>query len=313
MSTHYEILGVSQDASEGEIKKAYRQLSLQYHPDRNPDPSVQEKYKLINDAYDVLSDPQQKAEYDNVQKYGGGFPMGGPGGGVHDIFNMMFGMGFPGGGGGGMEHGFPGGPGIRIFHNGIPVNGGGGFHEHIFKQMHKPQPIIKHVEITLEQCYHGATLQISVERQVAENMITYVETELMDITIPRGMDETDVMVIRNKGHSNSSGMSGDLKITFAVINTSIFKRSGMDLVYTKHISLKDALCGFSFEINHLNGKTLNMNNLTNSAVIKPNYKKVVPGLGMIQGDQTGSLIVELVVDFPDSLTPEQIETLKTIL
>jgi|UniRef100_A0A6C0DXG5 DnaJ-class molecular chaperone len=309
MPTHYEILGVSSDAGEGEIKKAYRQLSLQYHPDRNPDPSVQEKYKLINDAYDVLSDPQQKEKYDHEQKYGEGFHHVDLNGGVHDIFNMMFGMGFPGG----VEHGFAGGPGIRIFHNGMQMNGGGGFHEHIFKQLHKPQPIIKHVEITLEQCYHGATIQVSIDRQVSVNMINYIETELMDITIPRGTDETDVMLIRNKGHSISDDIRGDLKITFSVINNTIFRRSGMDLVFTKHITLKESLCGFSFEINHLNGKTLNMNNLTNSAVIKPNYKKVVPGLGFIQGDQTGSLMVELVVDFPDTLTSMQIEALRSIL
>jgi DnaJ-class molecular chaperone len=312
MPTHYEILGVSQDAGDNEIKKAYRQLSLQYHPDRNPDPSVEEKYKLINDAYDVLSDSQLKHNYDNTLKFGEGFQdMGIHGNGIHDIFSMMFGMGFPpGGGGGGMEHMFAGGPGIRIFHNGMPVNG---FHENIFKQLHKPPPIIKTVEITMEQSFHGETVQVAVDRQVCENGVNYTVTEVIDIEIPRGTNDTDVLVIRNKGHALSNDIQGDLKLMFKIINNTIFKRNGLDLIYTKHISLKDALCGFSFEINHLNGKILNMNNLTNKTVIKPDYKKVVPGLGFIQNETIGSLIVELIVDFPDALSETQISALKNIL
>jgi DnaJ-class molecular chaperone len=312
MSTHYDILGVSQTAGDAEIKKAYRQLSLQYHPDRNPDPSVKDKYKLINDAYDVLSDPQLKEQYDHKLKYGDGFQEmgfshGGPGG-VHDILNMMFSMGgFPGG-----EQMFAGGggPGIHIFHNGVPVNG---FHDHMFRQLHKPPPIVKAVEITMEQSYHGATIPVSIDRQVSENGLQYMVSEILDIEIPRGTSESDVLILRNKGHSVSSDVQGDLKLTFKIINNTIFTRNGLDLIYTKHISLKDALCGFSFEINHLNGKILNMNNRTNHTVIKPGYKKVVPGLGFIQNEMIGSLILELIVDFPDSLTVEQVESLKHIL
>ena len=97
MPTHYETLGVSKDASEGDIKKAYRSLSLKYHPDRNPDPSVQEKYKAINDAYDILSDSQTKKQYDQELQFGPGFQSMGHGGmggsgdpnDIHNLFNMM--------------------------------------------------------------------------------------------------------------------------------------------------------------------------------------------------------------------------------
>jgi DnaJ-class molecular chaperone len=319
MPTHYETLGVSKDASESEIKKAYRALSLKYHPDRNPDPAVQEKYKAINDAYDILSDSQTKQQYDHELQFGAGFhPMGpggmGPGGmggdDIQQFFNMMFGGPF-----GGMP-GMQGmdGPGIRIFHSGPGGPFPGGFHQFPgggFQQ--KPAPIIKTVEVTMEQIYHGASIQIQIERQVTQNMIRYNETLPISITIPRGIEDNECMIIRGQGHSISDDMAGDIKVTFSMINDTVFKRQGQDIVYTKQLTLKEALCGFAFEIKHLNGKTLNMSNVSNVAVIKPNFKKVVPGLGFVKNGQTGNLIIELLVDFPDSLTPEQIDKLREIL
>jgi molecular chaperone DnaJ len=320
MPTHYETLGISKDANETEIKKAYRTLSLKYHPDRNPDPSVQETYKAINDAYDVLSDPQTKQQYDHEVQFGQGFhPMGHGGDGMADInniFNMMFGGGFPGMGH--MNEGFPGGPGVRIFHSGFPgagggFPGGGGFPEHIFQQFNKPASIIKNVEITLEQVYHGATVQVEIDRQVTRNMMRHQENLKLSVTVPQGIDDNEVMIIRGQGHSISDDICGDVKIVFSIKNDTIFKRQGQDLVYLKHLTLKESLCGFAFEIQHINGKTLNMNNLANSAIIKPNFKKVVPGLGLVKNGQTGNLIIELMVDFPDSLTKEQIDKLRDIL
>jgi DnaJ-class molecular chaperone len=326
MPTHYEVLGVSQDASEGDIKKAYRKLSLQYHPDRNPDPSVGDKYKSINDAYEILSDPQSREQYNMELKFGGpggaggfgaGFhPMGGDGmADINNIFNMMFGGGIPGmpgmGGFPGMGgRGFQGGPGIHVFHSGMP---GGGMQEHIFQQLNKPPPIVKNVEITLEQAYHGASITINIEKQVSKNMIRYQEHQDISITIPQGIEENEVMVLRGQGHSISDDLQGDVKITFSIKNDTIFKRQGSDLIYAKNLILKESLCGFAFEIQHLNGKTLNMNNMSNPTIVKPNYKKVVPGLGFIKNGQTGNLIIELMVDFPDSLTGEQMDKLKEIL
>jgi len=122
-----------------------------------------------------------------------------------------------------------------------------------------------------------------------------------------------MMILRGEGNSISDDNVGDVKIVFSIKNDSVFTRQGQDLIYTKHLSLKESLCGFSFEIRHLNGKTLNMTNSSNVAVIKPNFKKIVPGLGFFKNGQTGNLIIELLVDFPDSLTKEQMESLREIL
>jgi DnaJ-class molecular chaperone len=333
MSNHYEILGVSKDASETDIKKAYRKLSLQYHPDRNPDPEATEKYKSINEAHEILSDPQKRRQYNMELQFGGnggmnmggmnmgGMNMGGMnmGGDINDIFNMMF------SGMGGMPMGgMNGGPNVRVFHTGFPGGGfpgggfpGGGFPgggiETFFQQMHKPPPIQKTISITLEQAYQGTTVSLDIEKQVIKDGMQVHELDTIQFAIPAGITENDTVILPGLGHAVSEDIQGDIKVTIRIDNNTIFTRHGMDLVYIKHISLKEALCGFAFDITHLNGKTLNMNNLSNPSIIKPNFKKVVPGLGMVKNGQTGNLVIELVIDFPDTLTTEQVASLQTIL
>lgn len=326
MTTHYEILGVSKEANENEIKKAYRKLSLQYHPDRNPDPEATEKYKAINEAYEVLGDSQKREQYNmELQFGGGGFPgggfpgggfpggvhMGGMGGNMGDIFNMMFSGGFPGGGfpGGG----FPGGPGIRIFHSGFPGGGGGDGIEQLFQQLHRPPSISTQVSISLEQAYTGTTLPVNIEKQVVKNNIQYIEVETIHVTIPSGIENNETILLKHQGHSIHENIRGDVKITVQIQNNTSFIRQGMDLIYKKNITLKESLCGFGFEIQHLNGKLLNMNNYSTPCVVKPTYKKVVPGLGMNKNGQTGNLIIEVEIDFPDMLSKEQTEKLREIL
>jgi DnaJ family protein B protein 4 len=87
----------------------------------------------------------------------------------------------------------------------------------------------------------------------------------------------------------------------------------MDLVYRKQLTLKEALTGFSFEVPHVNGKMLAINNKTNSTVVHPNYKKVIPNLGMSRNNVSGNLIIEFDVVFPETLTKEQIDVLSNIL
>jgi DnaJ-class molecular chaperone len=285
-------------------------LSLQYHPDRNPDPEATEKYKAINEAHEILSDSQKREQYNMELQFGArGMP---DEGGMNDIFNMMFGGGggFPGGG-------FPGGPNIRAFHvGGFPGGGmfpGGGGIEQIFQQMSKPPPISKQISISLEQVYTGTTVQFDIEMTTIHNNTRIQETVNMTIVIPPGINENETLIISGKGNCGQNNNRGDIHISVKIENNTIFTRNDMDLIFTKHISLKESLCGFGFEITHLNGKSLNMNNSANPSIVKPNFKKVVPGLGMNKNNQTGNLIIELIIDFPDSLTEQQIEGLRNLL
>jgi DnaJ-class molecular chaperone len=139
-----------------------------------------------------------------------------------------------------------------------------------------------------------------------------MESETVYINIPKGIDDNETVTLHDKGNIIND-RKGEVRITFRVINNTPFKRSGLDLIYHQKINLKEALCGFSFEIIHLNGKKLCLNNNSNPTVIKPNFKKIVPNLGMNREESVGNMIIDFEVEFPDSLTKEQVETLSNIL
>lgn len=313
--SHYETLSVSKDSEPTEIKKKYRELSLRYHPDRNKSSDANQKFQEISSAYETLSDPEKRRQYDAEQSgmhFGGGFPAGFPSGfpggaqfthmssmdghnDINEIFNMVFGGGFPGMGGG-MGGGIPG---VRVFHGG-----------NMFQQMQKPPAIIKNIKISMEQSYQGANVPIEIERWTHNGDIKVSEIETIYLAIPAGIDNGEIMILRDQGHSVNAEIKGDVKLVINVENSTPFIRHGLDLIFKKTISLKESLCGFSFEILHLNGKTLCLNNHTNHTIIKPNFKKVIPTMGIARENNTGNLIIEFDVEFPDTLSREQIDLLK---
>lgn len=322
-SNYYEILGVGKDASEQEIKKAYRALSLKWHPDRNSSPEAQSKFQEISQAYESLSDANKRSEYndelDGVNR--GPFfrtnSMAEPD--IGDIFNMVFGQ----------ASGGPFGQGGPIFqqHFGEPLfsQGGQGPKIHIFRgsqgfpqaffqhQMQKPPPIIKTVEITFEQSYSGCVLHVEVEKWTLQHDLKINEMEMVYVNIPAGVDQDELIVLRDCGNTVSPELKGDIKFVVKITPSPIFERYGMDLIFKKQITLKESLTGFSFELPHVSGKMLCLNNNTNRTIIKPNYKKVISNLGMVRDGNSGNLIIEFSVAFPDSLTVEQMNALSHIL
>jgi DnaJ family protein B protein 4 len=323
MGNFYEILGVSQEAQDNEIKKAYRSLSLKYHPDRNQEEGSKEKFQAISEAYETLSDKSKREQYDMELKFG---KMGGMGGmdefsDINNIFNMMFGGGGMmhgmGGMGGipGMMHGMGGMggiPGIRIFHTNS--NGPGNFHAEFSTNFSQPPPpIVKTVQVTLEQCYQGVSLPVEIEKWSIINNMKVNEIETIIVTIPPSMDEGYTLLINKKGNKINDNIIGDVKILIKITPNNLFKRQGLDLILQKKIKLKEALCGFSFDIPHINGKTFALNNTNNPTIIKPGFKKVIPNLGMVRENTTGNLIVELEIEFPESLTAEQLKIISDTL
>jgi DnaJ-class molecular chaperone len=320
MTNHYETLGLSKEANDTEIKKAYRKLSLQYHPDRNSTEEAVEKMHTINSAYEVLSDKEKRSQYDNELEFGNG--------GMHfqhmnsmdeftdinQLFNMMFG-GMPGGGpfGGGLHTFHNGGPGIRIFHS----SGGPGNFRAEFSQSfhhHSPPPAIeKTVELTLEQCFCGCSIPIDIEKWTILNGSKIHEYENITVNFPPGIDESDTLLLRGQGNIINENLKGDVHLKIKIINRTPFKRQGLDLIFQKKLSLKEALCGFIFDIPHLNGKTFALNNTANPSVVYPGFKKVIPNLGMTKESVTGNLIIDLDIEFPDKFSEEQIEALKKVL
>jgi len=212
----YETLGVSENASADEIKKAYRKLARKYHPDINKDESAVDKFKEINAAYEVLSDDEKKAQYDQFgdQMFGGqnfhDFAQG-QGGGVDldEILRQMF-----GGGGGGFSGGAQGGFGGF---------GGGGF---------GTPDLDVHARITVPfmTAIQGGKYSINVEGKS------------FDIKIPAGIKSGETLRVRGKGKTYQ-GHQGDVLIKVDVADSPEYERKGQDLYKTFDVPLKEALFG----------------------------------------------------------------------
>jgi DnaJ-class molecular chaperone len=308
----YNILGVGETSSKEEIKKSYRTLSLKWHPDRNPN-NIEEavsKIQKINEAYETLSDDQKRSEYDNMNKnpfmrmnsHGGGGGMEMPFQDMNEIFSNLFGGGNPFGQFN--MRGVPPGAKIHVFHGGQQMGFIPGFQ--------KPTPIIKHININMEQVLNGATIPVDIERWLIENNNKIFEHETLYISIPKGIDDNEIILIRDKGNILNDDIKGDVKLFIKIENTTGFERKGLDLLINKSISLKEALCGFTFELKYINGKTYTLNNISGN-IIPPNYIKVIPNMGLTREAHTGNLLITFQVEFPEKLSDEKMNALKEIL
>tara|TARA_Y100000741_G_scaffold362874_1_gene349705 strand:- start:368 stop:1327 length:960 start_codon:yes stop_codon:yes gene_type:complete len=317
---YYKVLGVKEDSDQNEIKKAYRKLSLKYHPDKATGDA--EKFKEINEAFQHLGDTEKRSQYDFMKKNkrmgGNGMP---PGmqfpGGLNEVFNMFFnegnineGMPFMGGP---TVFPFPGMQQGQVFVNGRPINPRNLHRMGSFsKTFQKPTPIIKHIDISLEQAYIGLKYPLNIERWIKINDVRKIEKEKVYVDIPQGVDDNEMIILKEQGNELGGVMKGDIKVFIRIKNDTNFVREGLHLRYKNKISLKDALTGFKHDIKHLNGKTYTINN-ENSLVVQPNSSTVIENMGMKRGEHIGNLIIQFEVEFPRKLTDEQKEKIKEIL
>lgn len=307
----YELLEVKNNASYEEIKKAYRKLSLKHHPDKTKGDDA--FFKEINEAYSVLSDNQKRTEYD--MKLNGKF--------THhdsykhfnpeDIMNIFLNMHMQN------ESNMPffnifqkntesqdkqnNQPNIQFFRNGIPIN---------INNFQKPTPIIKTIEITLEESYNGCKKPLEFERWIIQGNIKAIEKETIYVTIPIGVDDNEIIIIKDKGNIISDTIKGDIKISIKIKNTSPFIRNGLNLMFNKTITFKESICGFNFDLPYFNNKTFKVNNIGGN-IIHNGDEKIIPELGMVRDEHKGNLIIHFNVIYPNTLSNEQIEALEKIL
>ena len=305
MDNPYETLQVKENASQDEIKKAYRKLSLMFHPDRNnnsPDSTI--KFQKINAAYELIGNEEKRKLY-AMQNKGNSFSQHPP----NVFYNTT-------------NQEFDPSEILNFFSNNFfnttaSVNGvkmGNNMFnmDNLKQKFAKPTPIIKTETITLSKAYTGYNMPIEITRWIIENDLKREETETIYMPIPPGVDNNEIIILREKGNVLTDTNKGEIKVFIKIHNDTEFIRNGLELVLNKTIGLKDALCGFGFDMNYLDGRVFKINNTTGN-IITNNYNKVLKGMGMKRDNHIGNLIINFTVTFPEQLTSEQVQALREIL
>ncbi|MDY6055246.1 J domain-containing protein [Micrococcus sp.] len=293
----YATLGVSKDASESDIKKAYRKLARTHHPDQNAgNEEASRRFKEISEAYSVLSDPKDRQEYDALRAMGGGGARftapGGGGGGFEDVFGDMFGGGgtrFRTSQGGGPDlsdllGAFTGGAGG--FGGGAGGFGGGGFGG----GFGQPQPT-KGADRTATTTisFRGAVQGTTVSLRAADG-------ETVEVKIPAGIRDGQKVRARGKGSPGTAGR-GDLIVTVQVREHKFFHRDGDDLRITVPVTVAEAALGATVEVPTLDGSV----KVKVPAGSQSGRRLRLKGRGVASAKHTGDLIVELQVVVPTDL------------
>jgi len=317
---------VEQDASEKEIKKAYRKLAVKHHPDKGGD---EHKFKEISAAYEILSDSEKRAKYD---KYGlDGVTDESPGHTHDDLFSMFF-------GGGGSSRRQSGPRKAESVHHPLKVSLEDLYNGKTVKLGITRQVIIGKPTKCISCNGEGAVIEI---RQIAMGMVQQIqrkcplcgghghraqfkkERKVLEVHVPQGAKHQQKITFRGMGDETPNMEPGDVHFVVQETEHELFKRKGADLLLTKTVSLNEALCGFEWQIEHLDGRHLVLQSLPGQ-VIQPEdadgrpYVKIVPNEGMPSLGSPfvkGNLYVLFRVEFPtpQQLTPEILKALKITL
>ena len=265
----YKILGVAKDVSDAELKKVYRKLARQYHPDSNPgDAKAEAKFKEISEAYSVLSDPAQRKEYDQVRAMGGGARFTGGAGG----------QGFPGGfqGGGGFED---------VFSNLFGGGGRGGFGGF------GPQ--------------RGSDLTMTTTLNFIDGVKgTSIKVNLggkdVSVNIPAGVNDGQKIKLRGKGQTSpNGGEAGDLIITCNIKPHPIFSRDGNNIRVTVPVTYAEAVLGATILVPTLGGEPVKLKvspGTPNGRVLR------VKGRGVVTAKHEGDLLATVEIAVPSHVS-----------
>ena len=239
---YYKLLSINENASNKEIKKAYRKLAIKYHPDKGGD---EEQFKLISEAYKILSDPESRQNYD-----------------IHGISQEIIKETIK--------------AKTESFYIDVSL-------DDIYNGSEIPIEITsKKVDYeTLVTCNYcngtGKLIDYSIFNEIHEyecnycngikyNYTTNKVVEKHLITIPKGIANKDKIILKNKGNEIPYGISGDIELIINELPHKYFTRKGLNLFYKVNINLIDCLCGYEFTIKHLDGKKINIKTNTNDII-----------------------------------------------
>uniref|UniRef100_A0A182MN99 Uncharacterized protein n=1 Tax=Anopheles culicifacies TaxID=139723 RepID=A0A182MN99_9DIPT len=340
----YDILGVQPTCTPEELKKAYRKLALKFHPDKNP--NEEEKFKQISMAYEVLSDPEKKAIYDEGGEAAIKQGSGGGGGGFHspmDIFHMFFNGGFTGRKSERKSHDLihtlavsleelytgtkrklalqknvicescEGIGGKRGAAQKCPPCRGTG----VVTKVQKIAPgLVKQCEERCRNCRGlGETIDDKDRCKECNGRKTVRVRKLLEVEIYKGMVDGQRIVLQGEGDQEPDHRPGDIVLVVEEKPHPVFKRNGLDLLANMQLHLSEALCGFRKVIKTLDGRDIVIQTYPGE-VVKNFSTKCVMGEGMPlvnASSEKGRLIIQFVVTFPDTLPPEIVPEIRKCL
>eukprot|EP00697_Spironema_sp_BW2_P007887 gnl/Spiro4/22316_TR10988_c0_g1_i1.p1 gnl/Spiro4/22316_TR10988_c0_g1~~gnl/Spiro4/22316_TR10988_c0_g1_i1.p1 ORF type:complete len:416 (+),score=81.79 gnl/Spiro4/22316_TR10988_c0_g1_i1:73-1320(+) len=346
-SRFYELLGVPKDVSESDLRKAYRQMAMRYHPDKCSEEGAAQKFQEIQAAYDVLSDPDKRSTYDRYGEDGLKEGAGGPSD-AESMFANIFGGGF--------------GP--------FGFHGGGGPRQH---RQPRGADFKAKIKVSLEDLYNGKSHRLQLERNVlcpsckgkggenprrctacggrgqvlavkrvgimqvqqqidcpechasgevmskrcsncrAEGVVS--ESKALEVKIEPGMQDEQSIRFEGEADHRPGILPGDVVIILKTTPHEKFKRTGNDLHMEHPLTLVEALCGTQFIITHLDGRKL-LIDIPAGSVVKPGQIRSVVGEGFPTWKrpyEKGSLMIKFDVQFPDTIPPAFIQNLERVL
>ncbi len=313
---YYETLGITKGASEEDIKKAYRKLAIKYHPDRNPgNKEAEEKFKQVSAAYEVLSDPKKKAQYDQFgsdyfsgaaggaqgNPYAGGNPGGQQFRDPRDIFAQFF-----GGGGGGFRGGsfnFGGGGGGNSFSFGGDDGEGINLEDILTgrprsrRRARRGNDLQAELPVSFAEAFAGTTKTIRAGREIKMH-------------IPAGVADGTKLRVAGAGEPapSANGEPGDLYVIVQLLPDNVFRRDGQDILCTLPVPFPDAVSGGIAEVPTMTGK-VKMRipaGARNGTVLRLKGR----GFPSPRGGEPGDQLVTLQVEIPSNLTKQQSDLLK---
>lgn len=301
---YYQVLGVSESASAEDIKKAYRKLARKHHPDKNPDVAgAEEKFKEIQEAYSVLSDETRRKEYDFQRK---------------NPFAGGFGDGFGAAGRSG-EYRAPDGTYVRFDSRGGSPFGaesfeqGGGSFADIFSRFFGGEAPEDPFGARRERRTRGrdveTTLNLSFDEALkgGKTEVTLPDGARVRIDVPAGVETGYKIRLKDRGAEGAGGQRGDLYVTFNVRPHPVFRREGRDLFTSVKVNAFEAILGVKKSVATPYGTHIK---ITIPAGSQPGDRLRVRNQGVKTETGSGDLYVEIGVEIPRNLTPEQLETLR---
>ena len=306
---YYSILGVTRSSESMEIKRAYRTLSLKFHPDSNKSVGAKESFLEVSEAYDVLSDLERRGLYDQFgeETLKGGIPRNGQfiegyayHGDPQQTFREFFGGNNP----------FADYFTLSGLTEPPAFSGVAGL-----VQPRQDAPVERELQLSLEEIFLGCTKKMKISRRVMneDGVTTSLRDKILSIKISPGIQEGTKITFPKEGDQGPNAIPADIAFIIRDKKHPRFSRKNLDLLHTARIKLSEALAGCSVPILTLDGREIS---IPVNDIVRPGFTKLVAGEGMPSAEGTGTrgdLVISFEVLFPHKLSEEKKSAVRKIL